>query len=74
MSDLWAVCRCALLPSPGLQQLGLKVGDWLISVSGNDVRYSLHDEVVKMVKESGDELELEVVTPEPTETRTTPPL
>ena len=60
-------------PFSGLQQLGLKEGDWLISVGGNDVRYSLHDEVVKMVRESGDELELEVVTPQSTETSTTPP-
>lgn len=50
--------------SPPSQQQGIKAGDWVVSVNGTDVRYSSHDEVVSLVKGSGDELELEVVSPD----------
>ena len=62
---------CSFYPfySSCLQQQGVKVGDLIVSVNSTDVRYSLHDKVVSLVKESGDELELEVVTPETAENR-----
>ena len=41
----------------------MSVGDWVLSVSGKNVRHKSHDDVVAMVKECGDEVSIEVATP-----------
>lgn len=40
------------------------VGDWILSVNGKDARFLSHDDVVKIVTESPDDLlDIEVTTP-----------
>ena len=47
-----------------MQKEGVLVGDWIISVNGNDVKHLLHTEIVKLVQESSsEELVLEITTP-----------
>ena len=43
--------------------MGLKVGDWVLSVNGMNVRHKSHEEVVAMVKDCEEELTIEVATP-----------
>ena len=48
-----------------LQKCGLKAGDFVVSVGDTDVKWCLHDDVVKMIKELGDyDLSLTVITPQ----------
>ena len=40
------------------------VGDWILSVNGKDTRFLLHADVVRIVRESPDDLlDIEVTTP-----------
>ena len=56
--DVMTVCVC-VFP----QAMGLKVGDWVLSVNGMNVRHKSHEEVVAMVKDCEEELTIEVATP-----------
>lgn len=44
------------------QAVGAKVGDWVLAVNGIGVLYKTHSDVVKLIRESGDELALEITT------------
>ena len=39
------------------------VGDWVLTVNDQDVRFKSHDEVVAIVKDCDDEMTIEVATP-----------
>ena len=41
----------------------MKVGDWLLSVNGKNVKHFSHGDVVTVVKECGEEVTLEITTP-----------
>lgn len=46
-----------------LQEAGLKEGDYIISVSGKDCKWSKHAEVVQLLKSTGEEgVEIGVIT------------
>ena len=47
-----------------LLQIGnIKVGDYLFAVGGVDTRWAKHDEVVNLVRKSGNHLKLRLITP-----------
>jgi C-terminal processing protease CtpA/Prc len=46
-----------------LQAAGLRDGDFIIGINDIDVKWSLHDEVVSLIKESGNSLKLRVTSP-----------
>lgn len=41
----------------------MKEGDFIVSINENDVKWSHHEEVVRLIKEAGDSLKLKLVTP-----------
>ena len=42
---------------------GMKEGDYIVGINEVDVKWSPHDEVVALIKSSGNTLKLKVVTP-----------
>lgn len=46
-----------------LQYGGMKEGDFIVSIGDVDVKWSPHEEVVRLIKEAGDSLSLRLVTP-----------
>jgi hypothetical protein len=44
---------------------GLKRGDFLLAVNGSDVRHMSHENVVQLIRQSGDKLTMTVATPIP---------
>ncbi|CAH1164517.1 unnamed protein product [Phaedon cochleariae] len=42
---------------------GVKEGDFIVAVADKDVKWSSHDEVVSLIKKSGESLSLKLVTP-----------
>ena len=47
-----------------LFQIGnIKVGDYLVAVGNTDTRWAKHDEVVNLVRKSGNHLVLKLITP-----------
>ncbi|XP_077302800.1 GTP-Rho-binding protein rhophilin isoform X2 [Arctopsyche grandis] len=42
---------------------GMREGDFIVAIGDRDVKWSPHDEVVKLIKASGDTLSLKLVTP-----------
>lgn len=44
-------------------QVGLKPGDFLIQINGVDVRSSVHEYVVNLIRQSGDQVTVTVATP-----------
>lgn len=46
-----------------LQFGGVKEGDFIVAIGENDVKWSSHDEVVYLIKRTGDNLTLKLVTP-----------
>ena len=44
-------------------QAGLRPGDYLINVNGTDVRSSIHEFVVNLIRQSGDQVTVTVATP-----------
>ena len=41
----------------------MKEGDYIVGINEHDVKWSPHDEVVALIKSSGNTLKLKVVTP-----------
>lgn len=41
----------------------MKEGDFIVGIGEKDVKWSSHEEVVKLIKKSGDNLTLKLVTP-----------
>ena len=41
----------------------MKEGDYIVGINEDDVKWSPHDEVVSLIKASGNVLKLRVVTP-----------
>lgn len=41
----------------------MKEGDFIVTIADRDVKWSPHDEVVKLIKLAGDSLSLKLVTP-----------
>lgn len=41
----------------------MREGDFIVAIGDRDVKWSPHDEVVKLIKASGDTLSLKLVTP-----------
>ena len=39
------------------------MGDWVLAVNSSNVRHMSHDRVVTMVKDTGDEVTIEITTP-----------
>lgn len=46
-----------------IQFAGMKEGDFIVSINEKDVKWAHHEEVVKLIKDSGDTLSLKLVTP-----------
>ncbi|XP_039298472.1 rhophilin-2 isoform X2 [Nilaparvata lugens] len=42
---------------------GMKEGDFIVAIGDNDVKWSPHEDVVKLIKEAGDSLSMRLVTP-----------
>ncbi|XP_054276992.1 rhophilin-2-like isoform X2 [Macrosteles quadrilineatus] len=42
---------------------GMKEGDFIVSIGDKDVKWALHEEVVRLIKDAGDSLSLKLVTP-----------
>lgn len=42
---------------------GMKEGDFIVSINEKDVKWAHHEEVVKLIKDTGDSLMLKLVTP-----------
>ncbi|XP_049826828.1 rhophilin-2-like isoform X2 [Aethina tumida] len=54
----------AIVESNSLAEFGgVKEGDFIVSISDRDVKWSSHDEVVTLIKNAGDSLSLKIVTP-----------
>ena len=45
------------------QRAGMNIGDFLVAVDGQDVKWSKHEEVVSLIKKTGVRLRLTLVTP-----------
>lgn len=45
------------------QRHGIKVGDFLVGIGDLDIKWQKHDEVVSIIKASGNHLTLKVMTP-----------
>lgn len=41
----------------------MKEGDFIVSINEKDVKWAHHEEVVKLIKDTGDSLMLKLVTP-----------
>ena len=50
-------------PGGVASQAGLKPGDFLIQINGCDVRQSVHEYVVNLIRQSGDQVTVTVATP-----------
>ena len=46
-----------------LQAAGMNEGDYVVAINEEDVKWSPHDEVVSLIKSSGNNLKLKLVTP-----------
>ena len=46
-----------------LQASGMKEGDFIVSIAEEDVKWAPHEEVVALIKSSGNNLNLKIVTP-----------
>lgn len=46
-----------------LQLGGMKEGDFIVSIGDKDVKWASHDQVVRLIKQSGDSITLKLVTP-----------
>lgn len=42
---------------------GMKEGDFIVSIGDKDVKWSSHDQVVRLIKQCGDSISLKLVTP-----------
>lgn len=42
---------------------GMKEGDFIVAICDTDVKWSPHEDVVRLIKEAGDSLSLKLVTP-----------
>ncbi|CAI9735654.1 rhophilin-2-B isoform X1 [Octopus vulgaris] len=49
-------------PESPSAESGLKVGDYIVAIGEEDTKWSMHDEVVKLVRGAGESLTLKVVT------------
>lgn len=45
------------------QRAGIHEGDILVTISGKDVKWLPHEEVVQLIREAGNSLNLGLVTP-----------
>ena len=45
------------------QASGMKEGDFIVGIAEEDVKWSPHEEVVALIKSSGNNLNLRIVTP-----------
>ena len=45
------------------QSAGMNEGDYVVAINEEDVKWSPHDEVVSLIKSSGNHLKLKLVTP-----------
>ncbi|XP_059089008.1 rhophilin-2-A-like isoform X2 [Tigriopus californicus] len=52
---------------------GMKDGDYIVGINEHDVKWSPHDEVVSLIKSSGNSLKLKVVTPMDGKSQVPPP-
>ncbi|CAE1165037.1 Rhophilin-1,Rhophilin-2-B,Rhophilin-2 [Acanthosepion pharaonis] len=50
-------------PSTNAEKSGMKKGDLIVSVGEKDTKWSLHEELVQLVRSCGDSLTLKLVTP-----------
>lgn len=41
----------------------MKEGDFIVAIGDTDVKWSPHEDVVRLIKEAGDSLSLKLVTP-----------
>jgi len=41
----------------------MKEGDFIVAIGDKDVKWSPHEDVVKLIKDAGDTLSLKLVTP-----------
>jgi hypothetical protein len=41
----------------------MKEGDFIVAIGDQDVKWSPHEDVVKLIKDAGDTLSLKLVTP-----------
>jgi hypothetical protein len=41
----------------------MKEGDFIVAIGDKDVKWSPHEDVVKLIKDAGDALSLKLVTP-----------
>lgn len=46
-----------------LQFGGMKEGDFIVAIGEKDVKWAVHEEVVRLIKDAGDSLSLKLVTP-----------
>ena len=46
-----------------LQRAGMNEGDYVVAINDEDVKWAPHDEVVSLIKSSGNHLKLKLVTP-----------
>ena len=46
-----------------LQNGGMKDGDYIVAINEEDVKWSPHDQVVSLIKRSGNSLKLRLITP-----------
>lgn len=46
-----------------LQLGGMKEGDFIVGIGDKDVKWSSHEQVVRLIKQSGDFINLKLVTP-----------
>lgn len=42
---------------------GMKEGDFIVIIADKDVKWAMHEEVVRLIKDAGDSLSLKLVTP-----------
>ncbi|CAH1779021.1 unnamed protein product [Owenia fusiformis] len=45
------------------QNAGMKIGDFIIGVNGQDTKWSKHEDVVTLIKESGNSISVKLITP-----------
>lgn len=41
----------------------MKEGDFIVIIADKDVKWAMHEEVVRLIKDAGDSLSLKLVTP-----------
>lgn len=41
----------------------MKEGDFIVAIGDKDVKWAVHEEVVRLIKDAGDSLNLKLVTP-----------